>query len=152
MPSSHFGIGIYHPKREVNIGTLFRSAHAFGASWCFTVGRRYKPQGSDTTKSWRSLPLFHFDTCEQMVDMLPLEAILIGVELAPSATSLKGLAHPRQAVYILGAEDGGLPEAVQKRCARVVQIPGARFCLNVAVAGSIVMYHRAAQWEESNWL
>ena len=36
------GIGIENGKAEVNLGTLWRSAHIFGAVFLFTVGRRYR--------------------------------------------------------------------------------------------------------------
>lgn len=44
----------------------------------------------------------------------------------------------------MGAEDHGIPEKVLERCQAIVQIPG-RYCYNVAVAGSIVMYDRMAK-------
>ena len=43
--SNFYGIGIVNTKTEANIGTLWRSAHAFGASFIFTVGRRYRRRG-----------------------------------------------------------------------------------------------------------
>lgn len=52
--------------------------------------------------------------------------------------------HPNRAIYLLGVEDNGLPDAVLGQCQQVVEIP-ASTCLNVAVAGSIVMYDRAAK-------
>jgi hypothetical protein len=33
----YFGIGIYHGKTEENIGTLWRSAYAYGADFVFTA-------------------------------------------------------------------------------------------------------------------
>ena len=37
----YFGIGIENIKTEANIGTLMRSSYAMGASFVFTIGRRY---------------------------------------------------------------------------------------------------------------
>ena len=34
----YFEIGVYHPKKEVNIGTLWRTAYQLGASVIFTIG------------------------------------------------------------------------------------------------------------------
>lgn len=34
----YFAIGIYHPKTEMNMGTLWRSAYQLGASYIFTIG------------------------------------------------------------------------------------------------------------------
>ena len=136
-----FEIGIYRAKTGTNIGTLWRSAWQLGATGIFTIGRRYKKQSSDTTKTWRHLPLRHFDTFEEFQEARPYSAELIGVELGGKA--LTSFTHPQQAVYLLGAEDGGLPKEITAKCNRLVEIESIRSpSMNVAVAGSIVMYHR----------
>ena len=54
--------------------------------------------------------------------------------------------HPERAVYLLGAEDAGLPDAVVRACHRHVALPSERYeSYNVAAAGSIVMYDRMAK-------
>lgn len=136
-----FAIGIDHPKSEVNIGTLWRSAFCFGASLIFTVGRRYERQASDTTQSWRHLPLMHFSTWDEYQQHAPFGWIPIGIEIGRSAIDLRLFSHPRSAVYILGAEDHGLTNESVTLCHQLVVIP-TRYCLNVAVAGSIIMYDR----------
>ena len=138
----YWGFGVYHPKTEVNIGTLWRSARAFGATFLFTVGRRYKAQNADTTKAWRHCPLFHFDSIDDLLKHLPHSCPLIGVELDPHADSLPSFAHPERCCYMLGAEDHGLPPDVRGVCHRLVQIPSLDYCLNVASAGTVVMYDR----------
>lgn len=130
-----FAIGVEHSKTEANIGTLFRSATVFGAAYVFTVGRRYKPQASDTTATPRVMPVFHFDTVDDVVRGLPYNCPLVGIELDDRATWLAEFSHPHAACYLLGAEDHGLTRRTRERCHRLVQLPGA-YCLNVAVAGS----------------
>ena len=49
--------------------------------------------------------------------------------------------HPPQAAYVLGAERTDLSSELLQRCDYVVRIP-TRFCVNVAVAGALVMYDR----------
>ena len=34
----YFGIGAQGVSKSANVGALLRTAHAFGASFCFTVG------------------------------------------------------------------------------------------------------------------
>lgn len=137
----YFGIGIEAPKVEANVGTLWRSAHIFGANFLFTIGRRYQRQCSDTTKAWRHLPLMHYDTFADFYAHLPYDCPLVGVELTERATPLRSFAHPQRAVYLLGAEDHGLSKEALSKAHRVIMLPG-RFCLNVSVAGSIVMHDR----------
>ena len=37
----YFGIGVAGVSKSMNVGSLFRTAHAFGASYVFTVGAAY---------------------------------------------------------------------------------------------------------------
>jgi tRNA G18 (ribose-2'-O)-methylase SpoU len=141
-PRGFWGIGIYQPKNETNVGTLFRSAMSYGAAFVFTVGRRYRTQATDTTKTPKHIPLYAYDTIDDLVRGLPWSCPLIGVELAEGATPLPRYVHPERACYLLGAEDYGIPTAVQKRCHQTLIIPSGDFCLNVSVAGSILMYDR----------
>ncbi len=138
----YFGIGVYHPKTEENVGTLWRSAYLYGAGFIFTVGRRYKHQCSDTMKTPRHIPMFNYCTYEEFAQNIPYAAQLICVELSENSRSLPIVCHPQQAVYLLGAEDHGLPEEVMDGHI-VISVPTMQpQSLNVATAGSIVMYDR----------
>ncbi|MCP6423623.1 hypothetical protein NL463_30385, partial [Klebsiella pneumoniae] len=77
-----------------NIGSLWRSAHLYGASFIFTVGRRYQMQASDTPKTRRHTPMFEFRDIDDLVAHLPYSCPLIGVELDPRAMPLTSFAHP----------------------------------------------------------
>ena len=137
----HFGIGVYQIKRAENVGMLWRSAYQLGAAYLFTIGARYRPQSDDVLKSWRHLPLFRYDTVEQMVATAAYSCQLIGVEMG--GEPLPAFVHPARAVYLLGAEDGGLPKEIIARCHQLVSIPAIRtVSYNVAIAGTLVMYDR----------
>jgi tRNA G18 (ribose-2'-O)-methylase SpoU len=139
----YFAVGIYRTKTEANVGTLWRSAHLYGAAFVFTVGRRYKHQASDTPKTIQHTPLFHFDDVTDLLDHLPHSAPLVGVELDPRATLLTEYQHRERAVYLLGAEDDGLPPSIVDLCHDVVQIPSLRpQSMNVATAGTVLLYDR----------
>ena len=137
--SGYFEIGIYHTKTEMNVGTLWRSAYQLGASGIFTIGKRYEKQSSDTCKAWHNIPLRHYETIDEL--SIPYDCMLVGIEMG--GIELHGAKHPNRAIYLLGAEDGGLPAEILKRCHKVVSIESRRVnSFNVAVAGSIVMYDR----------
>ena len=137
----YFEIGIYHTKAEVNVGTLWRSAYQLGANGIYTIGRRYKKQASDTPKVHRHIPLRNYEQFDEFIKHLPKEALLIGIEIG--GIPLSGYCHPERAIYILGAEDYGLPELVLSKCKQVISIESVRLpSFNVAVAGSLVMYDR----------
>lgn len=139
----YFGIGIYDWRHEENIGTLWRSALTFGADFIFTVGRPYKHQPSDTVKAPRHVPLYDYPTFERFAELMPRGAPLVAVEQCDGATTLPEFQHPERAIYLLGSEANGLPADVLERCHHHVIVPSERaICLNVAVAGSLVLYDR----------
>lgn len=142
-----FGIGIYAAKMSHNIGTLWRSADLMGADFMFIIGKRYSTMRTDTLKSWKHIPLFEYESFEQFKSSLPKDATLVGIELDERSVPLMSYHHPQRAVYLLGAEDYGLPQLVLECCDDVVQLPG-RFSLNVSVAGSIVLYDRVLKVAE----
>lgn len=126
----------------MNLGAVMRTAHAFGASFIFTIGSRLKAREaalSDTSKSAEHVPLYEWATIDDMV--LPRKCALIGVELDARAVDLPTFPHPLNAAYLLGPEKGDLSEAAKARCAAIVKIP-TRFCVNLSVASAIVMYDR----------
>ncbi len=137
----YFGIGVERISKPMNLGNLFRTAHAFGASFVFTVSAHYtiSQAKSDTSIAPKHLPYYSFEDAESMT--LPQDCSLVGIELVEDARELPSFRHPRSAAYILGPERGELSRAMLDRCDHVVRIPAA-FSLNVATAGAIVMYDR----------
>ena len=94
---------------------------------------------SSTSCAANNVPLFEFDSVGDME--LPAGCELVGVELVEDAVSLPSFRHPRRCAYVLGPERGNLSDAMLARCRHVVKIP-TKFCINVGVAGAIVMYDR----------
>jgi tRNA G18 (ribose-2'-O)-methylase SpoU len=140
----YFGIGIENTKDYQNIGTLYRSAFIMGASFIFTIGKRYQKQCSDTVKAWRNIPLYAYETFDEFYNAMPYDCRLIGVELDERSKPIAKFSHPKRCIYLLGAEDVGLSKEALSKCHELVQLPGD-YCLNVSVAGSIVMYDRQAK-------
>jgi len=138
----YFGIGVEGISKQMNIGNLFRSAHAFGASFVFTLAANYRPgRGgkSDTSQAPEHVPYYAFPNAATL--MLPADCKLVAVELLADAIDLPSFRHPSRAAYILGPERGELSVETLKRCDHVIRIP-AKFCVNLGVAGAIVMYDR----------
>lgn len=136
------GIGIYKSKFKTNIGTLVRSARAFGADFCFTIGKRYRGEVSSVGHD-DHIPIFHFSEYEEMLRCSPDNCKVIGIEISGDSTSLEHFSHPERAVYLLGAEDEGIPQRIMDRI-DIVSIP-TDWCLNVSTAGSIALYDRKAK-------
>lgn len=137
----YFAIGVERVSKPMNLGNLIRSAHAFGASFVFTIDAdpRAFAARSDTSKAVERVPLYTWATVAEMT--LPQGCRLVGVELLDEAVDLPSFRHPLRAAYVLGPERGQLSDELIARCHHVVKIPTA-FCINVAMAGAIVMYDR----------
>jgi len=137
----YFAIGAERISKSLNLGNLMRSAHGFGAHFTFTVGATYAAleARADTSKGQWHLPHYNWATLDDLA--LPVGCTLVGIELTDTAISLPTFHHPLRAAYVLGPELGSLSPELLSRCDSVVKIPTS-FCINVAMAGAIVMYDR----------
>lgn len=141
LPKGYFAIGAERMSKSLNLGNLMRSAHGFGAAFTFTVGAHYRALEAyaDTSKSQLHLPHYNWAALDDMA--LPQGCKLVGIELLDEAIDLPSFRHPLRAAYVLGPEMGSLSPELLARCDYTVKIP-THFCVNVAMAGAIVMYDR----------
>jgi tRNA G18 (ribose-2'-O)-methylase SpoU len=138
----YFAIGIEGVSKAANVGALLRTAHAFGASFVFTIGAVYERgegRAADTADTPDAVPLYEFPDLAAV--KLPQGCVLVGVEITDDAIELPSFHHPRQAAYVLGPERGALSPELIARCRYVVKIP-TRFSINLSLAGALVMYDR----------
>lgn len=138
----YFAIGVERISKPGNAGALVRTAHAFGASFFFAIDPEpdfREVRLVDTSDATGHLPVYIYDSLDSFV--LPQDCTLVGVELTDDAIDLPSFRHPLRAAYVLGPERGSLSPALQARAAFTVRIP-TRFCVNVGVAGAVVMYDR----------
>lgn len=137
----YFEIGVFHPRSSDNIGTLWRSAYQLGAAGIFTIGRPYRRQTSDTQHTAYEIPLRNYPSFEDFLANRPVGAMLIGVEMG--GQPLTTFSHPERAIYLLGSESEGLPEQIQRQCNALIGLESINYpSYNLAVAGSLVLYHR----------
>lgn len=142
MRRGYFGIGVEGISKEQNVGTIARSAHAFGANFFFTIAPDVDVglmRVSDTSDAFDHVPYYEYTSVAGME--LPERCQLVGVELLDGAIELPSFRHPTRAAYVLGPEMGSLSPELVARCDHVIQIP-MKFCVNVGVAGALVMYDR----------
>ncbi len=135
------------PKYGVNLGTLLRTCDAVGA--CLVVPR--KPWIEEAIAQGNTL---RRESCIHRVTR-PLDWLaaqrasataIVGVELADEAVRLGDLpAARRRTVMVLGNESDGIPYEALSLLDTIVEIPmvGTGLSLNVAVAGSLVLYRLA---------
>ena len=127
----YFGIGVEGVSKSANVGALLRTAHAFGAAFCFTLGAGFDARAARVA-----------DTSDEMT--LPQGCVLVGIEITEDAAELPSFRHPLNAAYVLGPERSSLSPELLARCKHVVKIP-TRFSLNLSVAGALVLYDRLIQ-------
>ncbi len=138
----YFGIGVEGISKGANVGNLVRSAHAFEASFFFTIApcvNVREMRVSDTADSFDHMPYYQYESVEALD--LPKGCQLVGVEFIEDSVELPSFRHPTRAAYVLGPEMGSLSPELQSRCDHIVKIP-MKFCINVGVAGALVMYDR----------
>lgn len=155
MTRGYFAIGIIGGKTPENTGMLWRTASLYEAAFVFTVGCRYQRiHATDTPRTPFHTPLFHYDDYDDLRAHMPWQSSLVAVEqvtvdvIGPEKVSapLAGFDHPERAVYLLGAEDRGVPMEVLWRAPHIIEIESVvPRSMNVAVAGSIVLHDRHAK-------
>ncbi|MEM8837282.1 MAG: RNA methyltransferase [Pseudomonadota bacterium] len=141
----YFAIGVESLSKTGNFGNLIRTAHAFGASFVFSVNAETKARrfGADTSRTADNLPFYDWQSVDEM--QLPGNCQLVGIELLDDAIELPSFRHPARAAYVLGPERASLSPEMIERCDYTIKIP-TRFCINVATAGAIVMYDRVSSY------
>ncbi|AWK87806.1 RNA methyltransferase [Azospirillum thermophilum] len=138
----YFAIGVERISKPGNVGNLMRTAHAFGASFFFAIDPEPDLREArlvDTSGATEHLPFYVYDRVADLA--LPKDCRLVGVELTEDAVPLPSFRHPTRAAYVLGPERASLSPAILERCDFTIKIPMS-FCVNVGVAGAIVMYDR----------
>jgi TrmH family RNA methyltransferase len=122
-----------------NVGTLMRSAQAFGASSVALGPGCADPHSPKAVRA--SMGAIFSARIARVSDVAELPGERIAL-VAGAQEALRGPAEgPAQAVTLLvGAERDGLPDAVVAACERVASIPIASESLNAAMAATVALY------------
>jgi tRNA(Leu) C34 or U34 (ribose-2'-O)-methylase TrmL len=136
------------PLHGANLGTLLRTCDAVGA--CLAVPRlSWVPEALERGNTLRRRTCVHWvgrDVISWLVRQRETGSRIVGVELADEAIRLADLPAARQrTVMVLGHEATGIPPDGLACLDITVEIPmvGTGASLNVAVAGSLVLYRLA---------
>nr|XP_009414391.1 PREDICTED: uncharacterized protein LOC103995519 [Musa acuminata subsp. malaccensis] len=146
LPASVESLVVVHnvAKRH-NVGTMARSATAFGVSEIVLVGRRdFNAFGSHGSTS--HLRFRHFHSLSQARHYLKEErnCDICGVEITDGALSIADHPFRKSTAFLLGNEGTGLSAKECEICDFFVYIPQygcGTASLNVTVAASIVLHH-----------
>ena len=142
-----FHVAIENWGRDFNIGSVVRSANAFGAAAVHIVGRRrWNRRGAMVTDRYQHI--HHHETVEDLVDWARERDLpIIGVDNLPGSVPLEHRALPAACVLLFGEERAGLSPAAQAASEQVVHITqyGSTRSINAGAAAAVAMYHWALQ-------
>jgi len=144
------------PASPGNLGTLIRSADAFGASGVIVTGHAadvYDPRSvRASTGSLFSLPVVRVPSHRPVLDWAGAVRAR-GVAVSVVGTDehgdldVAGVDFTRPTLLVVGNETAGLSAAWRDACDHLARIPmlGTASSLNAAMAASIVLYESARQ-------
>lgn len=145
---SQIKIGLFNPKSPTNVGAIMRSAGCFNADGVYYTGERYRRAAeyqtqyfTDTKNAEQRIPLINVD---DLFSQVKANTRVVCVELVEGAVPLHQFEHPQKAFYILGPEDGTLPQNIVDKADDVVYVPTTG-CLNLAATVNILLYDRCCK-------
>jgi TrmH family RNA methyltransferase len=140
-----FALGITGLQDPANLGSLVRSACAFGVTGIVGVGAHVDPYSPKVIRTSVGLvfrlPILHladFDALKAQMAELP-ELTVWGAD-AHQGASYREVMYPEKSLILLGGEAHGIPEEAWA-FAKPLHIPmhSAAESLNVGVAGAIIL-------------
>jgi TrmH family RNA methyltransferase len=130
------GVALWRVSDPGNVGTLIRTADAFGPASVALSSGCADPTGPKALRATAGavfrVPVARFDEASR-----PRIALVAGQGVPLSQLELGGAV-----TFVLGAEREGLPDDVVRDCDVIAHIPQSERAesLNVAVAGAVALY------------
>jgi TrmH family RNA methyltransferase len=134
-----------HVRSPGNFGTLLRTSAATGASGFILLGDRIDPFDPAVVRATMGA-LFKQTlvrtSVEQLRRWVRMHSIQVTGASPDGQVGYNEVSYTRPAVLMLGSERKGLTDEQRSMCNRIVRIPMVEGMdsLNVAVAGSLLMY------------
>jgi 23S rRNA (uridine2479-2'-O)-methyltransferase len=146
------GVVLDRPTNPGNVGTIVRSADAFGAGCVIVVGHGadpYDPRAvRASTGSLFALPVVRVPSAAMVLDWLAGRAAVVGTD-ETGAVDAAGHDLTGPTLLVVGNETTGMSAAWRDACDVVVRIPigGTASSLNASSAASVVLYEAVRQRE-----
>lgn len=133
-------IAIDNVARDFNMGTIVRSANAFGVRHVHVIGRRqWNKRGAMMTDKY--LHVRYYAAADDFMHAIA-DKELIAVDNVDGSQPLSCTKLPKNAVLLFGAERSGIRQELLQHAVRTIAIEqfGSTRSLNVGVAAGIAMY------------
>jgi tRNA G18 (ribose-2'-O)-methylase SpoU len=137
-----FHVAIENWRHDLNIGTVVRTANAFGAAGVHIVGRRrWNRRGAMVTD--RYVHVHHHPAVDDLARWAAAEGVVVvGIDNVEGSVPLDADPLPERCVLLFGQEGTGLSAEAVVACAEIRDIPmfGSTRSVNAGVASGIAMH------------
>lgn len=145
------GVAFDRPTQPGNVGTLIRSADAFGAAGVIVTGHAadvYDPRAvRASTVSLFGVPTVRVASQREVADWLDgTDVTVVGTD-EYGDTDIEDYDFTAPTLIVVGNETVGMSSGWREACDRVLRIPmgGIASSLNAASAATVVLYEAARQ-------
>ena len=143
-------VAIENIDHDFNIGSIVRTANAFGVAAFHIVGKkRWNRRGAMVTDRYQHE--FHHARPEDFLQWArENDRAVVAVDIVPGAVPLEHTRLPKNAVLVFGEEGGGVSKPLIDAAALTVAISqfGSTRSINVGHAAAIVMHTWVSQHVE----
>ena len=140
-------IAVENLTRDFNMGTIIRSANAFGVRHVHVIGsRQWNKRGAMMTDKY--LHVHYYATIDEFMDTNS-DKTIIAIDNVADSMNLSATSLPKSAILVFGSEGNGLSEELLSKAKTIISIEqlGSTRSLNVGVAAGVVMYEWLRQHE-----
>ena len=135
-------IALENTERDFNMGTIVRSANAFGVRQIYVIGRRqWNKRGAMMTDKY--LHITYLATTEEFVEKMRAEGReIIAIDNISGSVNMSQTSLPKRAVLVFGQEGPGISAELAGAADQIVAIEqfGSTRSINVGAAATVAMY------------
>lgn len=137
-----FHVAIENWQHDMNIGSIVRSANAFGADTVHIVGRRrWNKRGAMVTDRYQHV--LHHESVEALVEWCAAEDLpIIGIDNVPGSVIIETFSFPERSLMLFGQEGPGLSAEAIAASRSIVEITqfGSTRSMNASAAAAVTMH------------
>lgn len=137
-----FHVAIENWQHDMNIGSIVRSANAFGANTVHIVGRkRWNRRGAMVTDRYQHV--VHHETIAELAAWAAEAGLpIIAIDNVPGCVPIETTALPKRCVFLFGQEGPGLTQEAIAASEQVIEITqfGSTRSINASAAAAVTMH------------
>jgi len=137
-----FHVAIENWQHDMNIGSIVRSANAFGADTVHIIGRkRWNKRGAMVTDRYQHV--LHHDTVDAFAAWARAAGVpIVAIDNVPGSVIMETYEFPAACVLLFGQEGPGLSDAALQASGAIVEISqfGSTRSINASAAAAVTMH------------